>query len=48
MDIVEERVAILVADAQYGKVIYRKIRDLNVCEVKLCPMIRIYPSRKRI
>jgi hypothetical protein len=27
MDIVEEGVAILVAGAQYGKVIYRKIRD---------------------
>jgi GMP synthase (glutamine-hydrolysing) len=31
MDIVEERVAILDAGAQYGKVIDRKIRELNVC-----------------
>ncbi|KAH0944578.1 hypothetical protein HN011_003601 [Eciton burchellii] len=31
MDIVEQRVAILVARAQYGNVIYRKIRELNVC-----------------
>jgi len=31
MDIVEERVAILVAGSQYGKVIYRKIRELSVC-----------------
>ncbi|KAH0944334.1 hypothetical protein HN011_010052, partial [Eciton burchellii] len=31
MDIVEDRVAILFADAQCGKVIYRKIRELNAC-----------------
>lgn len=31
MDIVEERVAILDAGAQYGKVIDRKVRELNVC-----------------
>jgi len=30
MDIVDERVAILDAGAQYGKVIDRKIRELNV------------------
>ncbi|KAH0944577.1 hypothetical protein HN011_003600 [Eciton burchellii] len=33
MDIVEERVAILVAGAQYGKVVYRKIHELNVSEI---------------
>lgn len=30
MDIVDERVAILDAGAQYGKVIDRKIRELNI------------------
>jgi len=47
MDIVEERVAILVVGAQYGKVIYRKIRELNVCS-EFCHLIRSHlPIKKK-